>query len=182
MSAEGPVCSAGGLARHLDVTSRRIQELAAAGIVRRLARGRYDLDASRMGYVRWLREQAEGRVPNRALYDARRRREEARARHEELEVARIEGELLPRGPSEKLVASLASRTVTRLFAIPTKLAPLVYAAETVAEVQALIREALEEACQEISETRAVFLPDESVKSATNRPNRSRRRAAGPCTS
>lgn len=47
----------------LDVTERRVQQLADEGIVVRKRQGHYDLVASIQGYVRYLRAQAQKKKP-----------------------------------------------------------------------------------------------------------------------
>lgn len=57
--------SPGVIAELLNITPRRLQQLAAEGIVPRQSRGLYDLRACVAGYVRFLQEQAKGRAPAR---------------------------------------------------------------------------------------------------------------------
>lgn len=47
----------------LDITERRVQQLAGEGIVVRKRQGHYDLVASIQGYVRYLRAQAQKKKP-----------------------------------------------------------------------------------------------------------------------
>ena len=47
----------------LDITERRVQQLADEGIVVRKRQGHYDLVASIQGYVRYLRAQAQKKKP-----------------------------------------------------------------------------------------------------------------------
>jgi hypothetical protein len=53
--------SATALARHLDMTTKSVATLAKAGIVKRLAHGKYDLEQSVVYYVRHLK--ARERAP-----------------------------------------------------------------------------------------------------------------------
>jgi hypothetical protein len=77
------------LAAHLDLKRTRIRQLVAEGVLRRRSDGSFDLDQSRISYIRWLRS-ADRRASKSASAS---RVQDARARQIELATARVEGEL-----------------------------------------------------------------------------------------
>ena len=48
----------GVIARLLDLSERRVQQLSREGVIPKAERGQYDLIGSVRGYVRYLRDQA----------------------------------------------------------------------------------------------------------------------------
>ena len=53
--AAGEAVTATALGKHLDLTIQRIKQLANEGVIEQLSTGRYDQDACRIAYLRWLR-------------------------------------------------------------------------------------------------------------------------------
>jgi hypothetical protein len=52
----GVIVGAKQLARHLDLTHPRIGQLAEEQVLERLPDGKFNLDAARVAYIRWLRD------------------------------------------------------------------------------------------------------------------------------
>ena len=77
------------LAAHLDLKRTRIRQLVAEGVLRRRSDGTFDVDSSRVAYIRWLRSD-ERRASKSASAS---RVQDARARQIELENARRDGQL-----------------------------------------------------------------------------------------
>jgi phage terminase Nu1 subunit (DNA packaging protein) len=75
-SATQPI---GVIARLLDLSERRVQQLSREGVIPRAERGQYDLIGSVRGYVRYLRDQALRRTTGRQTgrKATRRRKSEA---------------------------------------------------------------------------------------------------------
>lgn len=77
------------LAAHLDLTKTRIRQLVEEKVLKRRNDGSFDLDQSRVSYIRWLRS-----ADRRAVKSASASRvQDARARQLEIENARRDGEL-----------------------------------------------------------------------------------------
>ena len=145
------------LAAHLDLTDRSIRELTAAGVLERGAQG-YELEASRVAYIRHLRERAAGRRSDERgpdgpldLVAERARLAKAQADQTELKNAELRGELVPRGDLESSLVALASAIVLRLDSIPSKAGPVVRATETDAEGEAVLRRYIDEARVELAD-------------------------------
>ena len=60
------------LARHLDLSRQRIQQLVDEKVIPQLPSGRFDMDTCRLAYLRWLRA-PERRVVRRQLMRISRR-------------------------------------------------------------------------------------------------------------
>ena len=85
------------------------------------------------------------------LAEARRRKAVADAELVELDLAERRGELLPVADSEAALIALASGVQRRLLAVPSKVAPLAHAAQSTQEAEALIRDAIYEALQDLAD-------------------------------
>ena len=66
--AAGEAVTATTLGKHLDLTIQRIKQLANEGVIEQVSNGRYDQDACRIAYLRWLR--APERRTQRSKVDA----------------------------------------------------------------------------------------------------------------
>ena len=84
------------MAKMIDVTPRRLAQLAAQGIVPRERRGRYHPVKVVQGYIRFLRDRTPMEsVGAEKMQSAKLRKVEASARREELALLREERELVP---------------------------------------------------------------------------------------
>ena len=159
------------IARLLMIDERRVQQLAQEGVIPKAARGRYDLVQSVQGYIRYMQERARvsPQEGSGSYTEERTRHEAAKAALAELDLALRRGEVLPVADSEAAVIALASAVRTRILAIPSKVAPLAYAAESAHEAEAIVREHITEALQELADAAAaVPAPDEPAESGARR--------------
>src|SRR5262245_17532784 len=87
-------------AHHIDLKERRFRQLIQAGVFQRpKAGGSYDLDEVRVAYIRYLREQAAGRVganPKTDAVAANVKWRQANTRLLELRLRKEAGDLLDR--------------------------------------------------------------------------------------
>src|SRR5918997_5815277 len=84
------------IARLLDLTPRRVQQLVAEGVIPRAERGRYEVVPVVRAYVRYLRERAmASEVGQDAFAQHRARLTKARADMAELEHAQMLRDLVP---------------------------------------------------------------------------------------
>lgn len=58
----GPAVTASVLARHLDMTTHRVTQLANQGVLSRGADYTFEQGAARIAYIRWVRRQAQTRA------------------------------------------------------------------------------------------------------------------------
>jgi hypothetical protein len=127
------------IAKLLDLSERRVQQLSREGVIPKATRGQYDLVGSVRGYVRYLRDQAakaQAGAPDYASERARFIR--ARADLAEMEAAEKRGAVIPAADVEAAWIAVLARLRTRLLALPDRLAPLVHAEASPAGVRDVI--------------------------------------------
>ena len=163
----------------LKLTERRVQQLAAAGVLPKATRGRYDLIECVGAYILYLRDENEnlkrlkpGGVT--ALEEERARLTAARAGLAELDERERQGELVPAAQIERFLSAVFSRVRQGILSLPSRVAPRAFDAKTIPECERLILEACTEALTEISETKIAF--------KTIHPGSAGARAAGRPTS
>ncbi len=138
------------IAELLMLSERRVQQLVQEKVIPRARAGEYDLVGSVQGYIRYLQDRIQtGDDPDltreRALL-TKVQRETA-----ELELAAMRGEM---HRSEDVMTVWTEQIVncrSRLLAIPTKLAPALFEAETAADIQVALKAAIYEALDELAE-------------------------------
>jgi len=134
----------------LELTPRRVQQLTAEGILFKVERGRYDLVRSVRGYISYLRDRAERSASiteDTAL--SRKRMADAQIAELDLEVRR--GERLPAADVEEMMQRVASTVRTNILAVPAKVAPLITGKKTAAQVEGIVRTAIDDALLALTE-------------------------------
>lgn len=146
------------IARILNLTERRVQQLASEGIIPKASRGRYDFVESVRGYIGHLREEIDIRQPGKItiLEDQRTRLTRARAGLAELDERERRGELVPAVQIEKFLTSILSRVRQGVLTLPSRAAPKAHDAKTIPQVERIILGCCQEVLKEISETRIDF--------------------------
>ena len=147
------VVSADELGAWLDVTGRRVQQLARAGWVPRARRGKYPLADGILGYLGYLQHLAEAPIDMEEA-EARRRKLAAEAKLRELELSERQGNLIPIDDLEPLLIEPLETVNARLKSLPTACAgPLAKAAGcTVAEAKAVLVPVAEQMRKELRTT------------------------------
>ena len=143
----------GVIARLLDLSERRIQQLSRDGVIPKAERGQYDLVGAVRGYVAYLRDlavRAQAGAPDFGIERARLIK--AKADLAEMEAHGRRGELLPAEDVEAAWTAVLARLRARLLVLPDRLAPLCVEETTIAGVRDQIRKAVREALDELSET------------------------------
>ena len=156
-SATQPI---GVIAKLLDLSERRVQQLSREGVIPRAERGQYDLIGSVRGYVRYLRDQAakaQAGAPDYASERARFIR--ARADLAEMEAEEKRGSVIAAEDVEAAWIAVLSLLRTRLLALPDRLAPLAHEQTTVGGTRTLIRTAIREVLDDLAETHVAPEPD-----------------------
>ena len=138
------------IAKLLDLSPRRIQQLVTEGVIPRAERGRYALVPAVRGYINFLRERAvNADVGSDDIGRHRARKLKAEADQLEMKSAQMRGELLPRGEVHHAVTGTLALVRSRILALPSTLAPLMAAEMTPAEALAPIKEACHDALDEL---------------------------------
>ena len=149
-SATQPI---GVIAKLLDLSERRVQQLSREGVIPKANRGQYELIGSVRGYVQYLREQAakaQAGAPDYASERARFIR--ARADLAEIEADEKRGSIIAAEDVEAAWIAVLALLRTRLLALPDRLAPLAHDQSTVADTRNLIRAAIREVLDDLVET------------------------------
>ena len=130
----------GVIARLLDLSERRIQQLSREGVIPKAERGQYDLVGSVRGYVVYLRDlavKAQAGAPDFGVERARLIK--AKADLAEMEADGRRGDLLPADAVEAAWTAVLARLRARLLVLPDRLAPLCHEETTIAGVRDQIR-------------------------------------------
>lgn len=139
------------IARLLNITERRLQQLAKEGVVPKAGRGRYPLAACVTGYVKYLQERvAEQAAPDALELNAQRARlAKEQADKTALENAVLRGELIRRDHMVEVVGRAVTAFRARLLAACASLAPRVNPAKP-AYARDLIEREITEALAEFA--------------------------------
>jgi terminase small subunit / prophage DNA-packing protein len=133
------------IAAHLDLSTRRVKELVAEGVLQTGA----DLDQSRVSYIRHLRGNASGKHTGATptLADGRARLVKLQGDKVELELAELRGEVVRADDVARVMQAHVIAARSRLLALPSKLVALFspdMRPQTLALSDGVIREALDE--------------------------------------
>jgi phage terminase Nu1 subunit (DNA packaging protein) len=148
-SATQPI---GVIAKLLDLSERRVQQLSREGVIPKANRGQYDLIGSVRGYVRYLRDQAlkaQAGAPDYAAERARFIR--ARADLAEMEAEEKRRSLIAADEIEAAWIAVLALLRTRLLGLPDRLAPQVFDQSTIGDTRTLIRSAIREVLDDLAE-------------------------------
>lgn len=139
------------IAKLLDLSERRVQQLGREGVIPKAERGRYDLVGAVRGYVRYLRDQASRAQSGVADFATERARlVKAKADLAEMEAAERRRALLPADQVEDAWREVLARLRARLLVLPDRIAPLVHEETTIAGARSLIRATIAEALAELA--------------------------------
>jgi len=152
MSTGSYPCST--IAKLLNLTERRVQQLAKEGVVVRdgKGKGRYDLVGSVRGYIKYLQERSLGK--DLAPIDShveKARLLRAQADKTELEVKALQKSLLPVTQIRMSWMMLLSSFRSRMLSIPAKTAHLLAPIDDNAEIERILREQIYEGLTELSD-------------------------------
>lgn len=153
----------GVIAKLLDLSERRVQQLSREGVIPKAERGQYDLIGSVRGYVRYLRDQAlkaQAGAPDYAAERARFIR--ARADLAEMEAKEKRRSLIAADQVEAAWIAVLALLRTRLLALPDRLAPQVFEQSTVGDTRNLIRAAIREVLDDLAEPDIEFKTDPDI--------------------
>ena len=157
------------MAKLLDLSERRIQQLSREGIIPKSQRGRYELVGSVKGYIHYLRDLALKADHGIADYGTERARLiKARADLAEMEAHLKRDELIPCHQVEEAWSQILTHLRARLLVLPDKLAPTVYESDSISATKAHIKEGIWDALEEIAET-TIQIDSTQGSSSTQNP-------------
>lgn len=143
------------IARFLELTPQRINQLANAGIIPRIALGQFDFTPVVQAYIRYLRGRAGG--PDE-LKDSRAKLTTAKAEIARIHRDRLAGKVIDVEAVEQAWSTVLSVVRTRLLALPAKVAARVKMAATVVEVAQIIRDEIYDILNELATARIAIDP------------------------
>jgi len=111
------------IAKLLDLTERRVQQLAREGVIPKAESGRYDLVQAVRGYVKYLRDRAVGEVSTADVFTEKARLTKLTADKLEIEIAERTGQLVDAAAVRKEAFTAGRQVRDRLMKIPDKLSP-----------------------------------------------------------
>ena len=142
----------GVIAKLLDLSERRVQQLSREGVIPKAERGQYDLIGSVRGYVRYLRDQALKSQAGAPDYMAERARFiRARADLAEMEAQQKRRSLIAADQIEAAWIAVLALLRTRLLALPDRLASQAFDQPTVGDTRNLIRAAIREVLDDLAQ-------------------------------
>jgi len=140
------------ISKLLDLSPRRVYQLANEGVIPRAEKGRYELVPAVRGYIRYLRDRAigVGALPEDAARTCRARLIKAQAEAQEMENEKIRGELIPQIVVGRAWAEMAMAFRARSLSIPKKCAPQVVGVNSISEIEGMLEKMIMEALDELS--------------------------------
>lgn len=111
------------LAKLLNVTQRRVQQLAKDGVIPKATRGEYPLLPCVEGYIAFLQETSKKiGGDNKDLMATRLRYENARADMAELELSEKMGEIIKQDDIKDIITVMLSNFSAKMLALPSAIA------------------------------------------------------------
>ena len=141
------------LADHIDLSTVRVHDLFNENVLLKSGkRGGLDLNENRIRYIRYLRSLARGKTTGSGdLNKEKTRLTKAQADRAELELQEKEGELISTDLIKTIWSDYVANVRSKLLALPSKLGHLTQASESYAEAEAVIKEAIYECLEELSD-------------------------------
>ena len=136
-------------ANHLGVQQPTLTRLIKEGIIDKQDRGKYEIDAVRLQYLKHIRNLAGNNNNNLELGAERARLAKEQADAKEMENAVERGDLVYIEKIARKCEQQLTKTRNKLLAAPTKVAAEAHAAATVKEVREIIEVAIIEALDEL---------------------------------
>jgi phage terminase Nu1 subunit (DNA packaging protein) len=156
--------SADTMAKLLDISPRRLHQLVDMGVMPKEGRGKYPLVKCVHAYIHYLRDislKSDTNAPDGKI-SHKERLTKAQADKAEVEASIVSGATVPIEAVTQTWTNAAANMKSRLLSIPSKSAPLVNAALTVQEAEAIIKKQIFEALEELSQGEIIVeLSDES---------------------
>lgn len=113
------------ICKMLDLTDRRVQQLAKEGIIPKAERGKYDLVQCVRAYIHYLREKALGNDSGLEGALWRERMVKANALKAEMELDEMKKDLVRVERVERYLDKLFTAIKQHILAMPSKVSPMV---------------------------------------------------------
>lgn len=144
------------IARHLDLTPKRIKQLTDKGILTEFKPGLYDREKARVDYIRYLRDKNPDTEENIDYQTERARLVRAKRQNEEMELAVKNGELHKAEDIERVMTAMLINFKSRLSAIPAEQAPKLLEKKDADSIAKLLTKEIKKALLELSDFQTLF--------------------------
>ena len=147
-----PMAKQKEVATHLDMSPQRVRDLLKQGVLTRgHGQDSLDLDECRKNYIRYLRMRSRGLQNNSGdLNEEKTRLTKLQADKAELEVREMEQSLVSVEKITEEWVGYAANVRSKLLALPSKVSHRVQSADTYAEAEKILKEAVYDALYELS--------------------------------
>lgn len=146
------------VARILDVSERRVRQLKAENVIQeyKAGTGLYELVPTIHSYINFLRKKNPESAENIDYNTERAKLVKAKRLNEEYDLRVKEGDLHTSADIESVMTDMLINFKSRLMAIPAKLSPVLAKKSDKAEISKILKEAVDEALNELSDFDRTF--------------------------
>jgi phage terminase Nu1 subunit (DNA packaging protein) len=148
-----PTYPVGTIAKLLNLTERRIQQLVKENILPQPVSKKYDLIGCVRGYVKYLQDKVSGTRTDDSNLDVHKERArliKAQADKAELEVAILQKRLIPAEEAELAFTNNVMKCRLRLLGLPTRMASDIAPLDDVTLIEEKLKNVIREALNELS--------------------------------
>ena len=146
------------IARILDISERRVRQLKAENIIQEYKgmSGLYELVPTIHKYINYLRKRNPESGENIDYNAERAKLVKAKRLNEEYDLRVKEGDLHTSADIESVMTDMLINFKSRLMAIPAKLSPALSRKTDKAEISKILKSAVDEALNELSDFNRIF--------------------------
>lgn len=146
------------VARFLDISERRVRQLKDENVIQEYKgmSGLYDLVPTIHSYINYLRKRNPESEENIDYNTERAKLVKAKRLNEEYDLRVKEGDLHTSADIENVMSNMLINFKSRLMAIPAKLSPILSKKTDKAEISKILKGAVDEALNELSDFERIF--------------------------
>lgn len=144
------------VAAWLDLTEARVRQLRKERIITEYKPGLYDLKTVNHEYINYLRKNNPDSETSVDYNTERAKLVRAKREAQELELRLRREELHEAAEIEQVMTDALVKFKTRLMAMPAKLSPILAKKKDQTEIFMIIKKAIDETLEELSDFRGVF--------------------------
>lgn len=152
---EGLIVNTKVLASILDVSDRRVRQLAEEGVIDKVKTGTYELVPTIRKYILYLKiknDNSADEMTNENTYMAEKTlHEKAKRQIAELELAQMQGKLHDSRDVEREMTKMLAAFRARILSIPSKLAPRMIAQNEISVIEDALQNEVYSALQELAD-------------------------------
>ena len=146
------------LSIHLDVSDQWIRDLGKDGVLKKHSRGLWDLDESRINYIRYLREIKDGDTKKKRNIEEEKLRKttveanlgETKLEKEKLLLAALKGEFLDVEISNLITDDFDASIKAKILSIPSTVTPKLEGLTKFESIQAVLTVAIDDILKEFA--------------------------------